>query len=415
MQRLQVKWMALIALSVIVGMQFWAPVRDAAGAEVEYIDSHNHAPHTPTCVYDDAYDTKVQTDVLARMDTFGIQKTLFMPPPHSPDNIPCGYEHLAELVKRYPDRFAFLRGGESLNVMIQKVVTGLATLQETLPDFVRAAKQLLRDGAVGFGEMAAEHFSLHSGHPYISAPPDHPLFLLLADLAAGHDVPIDLHMEALASDTAFADLPFECSAADENQQFANPAVFPENITAFERLLRHNRRARILWVHAGWDNTGDRTAALTRQLLENHPNLYIQLRPIPIRSAGNCNPLMNKDEHGNIQIEAEWLELISAFPDRFIVGLDSFYSNFNPKELSDEEFAEILEQLLGAGTRFMDKLRQFSPDLVRKVGRENAVRIYKLDEPMICHRPGTPAEQVLRVSGSAVKGHLAHGDTLGPCG
>ncbi len=30
---------------------------------------------------------------------------------------------------------------------------------------------------------------------------------------------------------------------------------------------------------------------------------------------------------------------------------------------------------------------------------------------ICHKPGTPAEKILTISGSAIAGHLRHGDTL----
>ncbi|MCV0366220.1 MAG: choice-of-anchor C family protein [Nitrosopumilus sp.] len=33
---------------------------------------------------------------------------------------------------------------------------------------------------------------------------------------------------------------------------------------------------------------------------------------------------------------------------------------------------------------------------------------------ICHKPDTPAEKTLRVPEAALKGHLKHGDTLGPC-
>jgi hypothetical protein len=33
---------------------------------------------------------------------------------------------------------------------------------------------------------------------------------------------------------------------------------------------------------------------------------------------------------------------------------------------------------------------------------------------ICHRPGTPAEQTQTIPISALKGHLGHGDTEGPC-
>ena len=33
---------------------------------------------------------------------------------------------------------------------------------------------------------------------------------------------------------------------------------------------------------------------------------------------------------------------------------------------------------------------------------------------VCHKPGTPAEQNLVISPSAVDAHLGHGDYEGPC-
>lgn len=70
--------------------------------------------------------------------------------------------------------------------------------------FEQAAEAILRGGAAGFGELAAEHFSSRIGsHPYESAPADHPLFLALADIAARADVPIELHMEAVPRDLPF--------------------------------------------------------------------------------------------------------------------------------------------------------------------------------------------------------------------
>jgi hypothetical protein len=38
-----------------------------------------------------------------------------------------------------------------------------------------------------------------------------------------------------------------------------------------------------------------------------------------------------------------------------------------------------------------------------------------DKVKICHKPGTADEKELLVPASAVKGHLGHGDQLGPCG
>jgi hypothetical protein len=98
--------------------------------------------------------------------------------------------------RAHGDRFAVLGGRGSLNAMIQDAITAGETSEKLRRKFEARAIAIIKDGAVGFGEMAAEHLSFFSEHPYESAPPDHPLFLLLADIAARLGVPIDLHMEA---------------------------------------------------------------------------------------------------------------------------------------------------------------------------------------------------------------------------
>jgi hypothetical protein len=40
--------------------------------------------------------------------------------------------------------------------------------------------------------------------------------------------------------------------------------------------------------------------------------------------------------------------------------------------------------------------------------------YQPKKVTICHKPGTPAEKTMQVPEPAVKGHLGHGDHLGPC-
>ncbi|NJD07228.1 MAG: hypothetical protein FIA97_12145 [Methylococcaceae bacterium] len=39
---------------------------------------------------------------------------------------------------------------------------------------------------------------------------------------------------------------------------------------------------------------------------------------------------------------------------------------------------------------------------------------KLTKVTICHKPGTPAEKTKVIPTSALRGHLGHGDSLGPC-
>jgi predicted TIM-barrel fold metal-dependent hydrolase len=201
---------------------------------------------------------------------------------------------------------------------------------------------LLRDGVSGFGEMAAEHFVGSTGYEY--APPDHPLFLLLADIAAEHGVPIDIHMEAVPHAMA---LPLEL------QSPPNAAQLHENLAAFGRLLSHNPRAKILWAHMGTDSTGFRTPELCRQMLQAHPNLYMEIKYDP--KLPGKNPVLVDGV-----VKPQWLELFRKFPDRIVLGSDQHYSGH------DEPGRWQSDVLI---------LNQLPPGLRRKIGSENARRIF----------------------------------------
>ena len=197
--------------------------------------------------------------------------------------------------------------------------------------------------------MTAEHFA--GATPYQYAPADHPLFLLLADIAAQYGVPINLHMEAVPRAMS---LPLA---------FKSPPNAPQlhaNIPAFERLLAHNPRAKIIWAHAGADGTGFRTPELCRRLLQRHPNLYMEIKLDP----GNVG--QNFPMAGN-QIKPDWLKLLQDFPDRFIIGSDQHYPE--PKGLQRWQAVVLL-------------FNQLPADLRKKIGTENALRIYQPKRPVI---------------------------------
>lgn len=321
---------------------------------INYIDTHAHldGKYRSRGVFHSDYDRTAET-ALATMNDLGIQKSLIMPPPFPPDHPGrYDYEDLAQTTKKNPERFPFLGGGGSLNPMVQEAVRSGNVTPDIQRKFEERAIEIVRDGAVGFGEMTAAHLSFAPWHPYEAAPPDHLLFLLLADIAARHDVPIDLHMEAVPHDMP---LPARFNSPP------NPRTLRENLRAFERLLSHNRKARIVWAHAGWDNTGYLTVSLMRRLLETHPNLYMSVK-IDRLSLPQNRPL---DENGGIR--PEWVDLIRSFPDRFLIGSDQFYGipGLTPKRPPSSR-----------GPRaFMNQLPQ---DLARKVGYENAIRIYRLE-------------------------------------
>ena len=103
--------------------------------------------------------------------------------------------------------------------------------------------------------------------------------MLLADVAARLDVPIDLHMDAVAEKS-----PTPARYAGGH----NPPELPATIGRLRRLLAHNGKARIVWAHGGSDPLGAMTAATIGDLMDDHPNLYLTLRVV-----GDRAPMSNK--------------------------------------------------------------------------------------------------------------------------
>jgi predicted TIM-barrel fold metal-dependent hydrolase len=277
---------------------------------------------------------------------------LFLPPPFAPASPNrYGAELIESAEKGHQGKIAFLGGGGTLNVMIEQAVRAGGVSPELKEKFQARAEEILREGAVGFGEMAAEHFATGPGAYYEHAPPDHPLFLLLADISVEHGgVPIDLHMEAVPEAMP---LPTGLNSPP------NPPRLQANIGAFERLLAHNPRATIVWAHAGCDYTGYRTPQLMRRLLRAHPNLYMQIKVDPA-APGKNSPFTNG---GSGTIKPQWLQLFRDFPERFVIGSDQHY----PQPLNRPQRWQSVVILLN----------QLPSDLRRKIGRENAMRIYHL--------------------------------------
>jgi predicted TIM-barrel fold metal-dependent hydrolase len=285
--------------------------------------------------------------IVSIMDEHGIALTILMSPPVPPRwHDDYGVEQLAPMARQFPGRLAFAGGGNTLNPMIQATAPGAVT-PAIMAEFRKQADAIVASGAAGFGEFAAEHFSSGRGrHPYESSPPDHPLFLLLADIAAQTGMPIDLHMEAVPQDMPFP--------SERRRAAANPPDLHENISHLIRLLQHNRQARIVWAHAGWDLTGERTPVLMRSLLRDNPNLYMSVK-IDRGGARRTNPFLPEGA-----LKPGWVELLREFPDRFMIGSDQFYDD----DTSRLEEAQAF-------------LKELPPNIARQVASENARHIYRL--------------------------------------
>lgn len=322
--------------------------------ELVYVDTHNHLVGRRAM---GQFNFEKQARVaLEAMDATGVKLNLLMPMPQAVNQgLRLYLEDLLPVVEKYPDRFALLGGGGSLNVMIQRAVKEGPVTTAMEKEFDARALELVRKGVAGFGEMTAEHFSMNENHPYETAPPDHPLFLRLADLAAKYDLPIDIHMEAI---------PVEMPMPSRFKSPPNPRILKPNIAAFGRLLAHNRKAKIIWVHLGWDNTEKRTIALTRKLLAENPNLYMSIRIASgMQQRKVVKPTFPLDNNG--RLKQEWLALFQEFPGRFLIGSDEIIkpANNHPSAGSIQATVSMLEQL--------------PLKLKRRIGYENAYRLYKL--------------------------------------
>jgi predicted TIM-barrel fold metal-dependent hydrolase len=75
--------------------------------------------------------------------------------------------------------------------------------------------------------------------------------------------------------------------------------------AIERLFRQDPGARILWAHSGFDRPEP-----IRELLRKHRNLW-------------CDLAFRSEQGPGGKVPAEWRALFTEFPDRFMVGTDTF--------------------------------------------------------------------------------------------
>jgi predicted TIM-barrel fold metal-dependent hydrolase len=75
--------------------------------------------------------------------------------------------------------------------------------------------------------------------------------------------------------------------------------------AVERHFQQDPDAKVLWAHSGFDQPAN-----VRQMLRRYPNLYCDLAFLTAHAS-------------NGKVTAGWREAFLEFPDRFMVGTDSF--------------------------------------------------------------------------------------------
>lgn len=78
-----------------------------------------------------------------------------------------------------------------------------------------------------------------------------------------------------------------------------------DIDAVERIFKQDPDALVLWAHSGFDRPD-----AVRGLLKKHPNLWADVAT-------------RNDHAPDGKVDAEWRKLFEEFPDRFMVGTDTF--------------------------------------------------------------------------------------------
>jgi hypothetical protein len=329
-----------------------------ATAQGSWIDVHMHVVGGPRGDFGGAVETAIKT-----MDRAGTVIAVAMPTPQAGGSdrpAPWDYDNFADLLRRTPGRFAFAGGGGTLNPMIHRHPHPSDVTPDLRRAFERKAEAIAAAGAVGFGEMSALHLSLEESHPFESVQPDHPLFLLLADIAARHRMIIDLHMDAVAG---------AMRLPDWLKGTGNPPVLDDNVAGLERLLAHNPAAIIVWAHGGSDMLGNLTPALIRRLMQAHPNLYMSLRPVPPQA-----DRLNKILVSPVEIDKDWRALLVDFADRFMIGTDSFM--VSPQMMRGPPVAFSRgNQARQHAVRMV--LAALPADVARRIGNDNARRLYRL--------------------------------------
>lgn len=303
--------------------------------------------------------------IVAEMDAHGVSQTFLVPPvfplahrlPQAASMFRYDVKQLLAATEKFRSRFKVLGGGDILNSII------LSTRPDSVSnrDRVRlrqAAEDILAAGAIGLGEVTSAHYALPTmmaGHSYEATAPDHPLLLLLADVAAEKDVPIDIHFDVVPKDMPLPD--------HLQRATGNPRELKENLLGFERFLAHNRKARIIWSHAGSDPGRQRSVVLMRGLLERHPNLYMSIRMV----AAGPLPLTPLDTEGKIR--GEWRQMLEDFKGRFFFQTDRFY------RLGEPLMAFGPTDGFNLTRRVLDQLPE---DVARALAFENVQRVYRLD-------------------------------------
>jgi hypothetical protein len=255
------------------------------------------------------------SQLVALMDELGVQRAVG----GSGDS---GIEAL-RFAAAYPERFVPFAGQDGMRALnLAQGAPGWNLESEAALAYVDDLEALLAAGCwAGIGEAFVNTLGSHVSGGF-SVPADSPFMRRIFDLSAQYGAPLSVHMDAA----------------------------PVSVAELRHLLDSNPDGAFIWAHAGWYAT----PAQLRELLQSHPNLYIELsfrdEPrsfFPVSIGG--------------VLQEDWRALLEEMPDRFVLGTDLL------PPPTPQKYSELI--LFWRGV-----LDQLMPETARMLAHENAIRL-----------------------------------------
>ena len=253
----------------------------ATAEAVPFIDSHVHLN-----------DEAMQIELMER---FGVTRAVVFWGRNS-DN-----EAIAAAAQRNPDRFIPFASISPERRAYRKSWDG----QDST--VLAALDQLLSTGRFkGIGEISATHFP-SPGFPEADYDPTGPIMRGILDLARKHVLPVMVHVEI----TRMRELSLLLDA------------YPD--------------VPVIWAHGGYT-----PLFLARRMLERHPNLHYELsaRTWPRHPRAPDYTILRDGK----SVWPEWLELIEAKPERFLIGTDASQRSLGSDAMKFASVQSFLQQL-----------------------------------------------------------------------
>lgn len=151
----------------------------------------------------------------------------------------------------------------------------------------------------------------------------------------------EFHLHGKAADTELVKKTVDFAVAHDLYLHAH-----SDAEAIEILMRHNPRAQIIWAHTGFSLSADRVAAM----LAKYPKLWGELsyRSGIVDGAGRLTP--------------EWRALFEKYPDRFLLGSDTWVP---------ERWMSYGDTMEG----YRAWLAQLSPEIAKQIAHGNARALF----------------------------------------